>query len=73
MIVNVEDDGCGISKEFLNKVKIPYYKLSNDNAKNIGLGLSIVQNIVNIHKGKMFFKTSSLGGLNVELIIPIKE
>lgn len=73
MIVNVEDDGCGISKEFLNKVKIPYYKLSKDNSKNMGLGLSIVQNIVNIHKGKMFFKTSSLGGLNVELIIPIKE
>lgn len=73
LIINVEDDGCGISKEFLNKVKIPYYKLNNDNAKNIGLGLSIVQNIVNIHKGKMFFKTSSLGGLNVELIIPIKE
>ena len=73
MIINVEDDGCGISKEFLNKVKIPFYKLNKESSKNMGLGLSIVQNIVNIHRGKMFFKNSSLGGLNVELIIPIKE
>lgn len=73
MVINVEDDGCGISKEFLNKVKTPYYKIESGNNINMGLGLSIVQSIVNIHKGKMFFKTSSLGGLNVELVIPIKE
>ena len=73
MVINVEDDGCGISKEFINKVKIPFYKLDCSNIKSVGLGLSIVQNIVNMHKGKMFFKTSSLGGLNVELVIPIKK
>ena len=72
MLVNVEDDGCGISKEFINKVKMPFYKLNN-NIKGMGLGLSIVQNIVNMHHGRMFFKTSSLGGLNVELVIPIKK
>ena len=73
MIINIEDDGCGIPEEFVNKVKIPFFKVNKDEkCKNVGLGLSIVQNVVNMHRGKIIFKESKdLGGLNVELNIPI--
>lgn len=73
MIINIEDDGCGIPEEFINKVKLPFFKVNkNEKSKNVGLGLSIVQNVVNTHRGKIFFKESKdLGGLNVELNIPI--
>ena len=73
MIINVEDDGCGIPEEFIDKVKTPFFKVNkNDKSKNVGLGLSIVQNIINMHRGKIIFKESKdLGGLNVELNIPI--
>ena len=73
MIINIEDDGCGIPEEFVNKVKIPFFKVNKDEkCKNVGLGLSIVQNVVNMHRGKIIFKESKdFGGLNVELNIPI--
>ncbi|MBO4956710.1 MAG: hypothetical protein J6C50_02645 [Rickettsiales bacterium] len=73
MIINIEDDGCGIPEEFINKVKVPFFKINkNEKSKNVGLGLSIVQNVINMHKGKIIFKESKdFGGLNVELNIPI--
>ena len=73
MIINVEDDGCGIPEEFIDKVKTPFFKINkNEKCKNVGLGLSIVQNVVNMHRGKIIFKESKdFGGLNVELNIPI--
>lgn len=71
LIINVEDDGNGIPDKFIDKVKNPFFTLNN-NCNNVGLGLSIVKNIVSIHRGRMFFKKStSYNGLNVELNIPI--
>ncbi len=74
VIINVEDDGCGIAEEYINKIKMPFYKIKDtgNGCENVGLGLSIVQSVVNAHRGKLFFKKSKeYGGLSVELNIPI--
>jgi two-component system osmolarity sensor histidine kinase EnvZ len=70
LTVLVEDDGNGVSDEFLSKIKLPFYGTNKNNG--FGLGLSIVQNVVNMHRGKIYFSRSNkLGGLSVKLEIPI--
>ena len=49
IILQVEDDGCGMDKEILEKMFIPFYS-SGDNT-NLGLGLSVVHGIVKSHNG----------------------
>lgn len=75
LTVKVEDDGAGLTTDLLKKVKKPYYSTDNNSKKgNIGLGLSIVQHVVDMHNGKVYFtKSKKFGGLCVVLIIPIKN
>ncbi len=48
----VEDTGCGISKENLNKIFDPFFTTKEVN-KGTGLGLSISYGIVQKHQGKI--------------------
>ncbi len=52
-IINVEvtDNGCGIEKDELGKVTQKFFK--SNSKSGFGIGLSIVQDIVQAHKGKM--------------------
>ncbi|QOG12362.1 ATP-binding protein [Arcobacter sp. FWKO B] len=48
--IDIIDNGIGISKENVSKITTKYYRVSNDGWNNsLGLGLSIVKNIVNLH------------------------
>ncbi|MBU1852798.1 MAG: PAS domain S-box protein [Candidatus Omnitrophica bacterium] len=49
VIVEVEDSGCGIPKENLDKIFEPFFT-SKDTGKGTGLGLSITKNILDMHK-----------------------
>lgn len=72
LTIIIEDDGNGISEELFNKIELIFYKAANSKTDGVGLGLFIVKNIVNMHKGKIYFsKSKKLGGLNVKLTIPI--
>lgn len=71
LVVKVEDDGIGLTTDLLKKVKKPYYSSKKE---NIGLGLSIVQHIVDMHNGKIHFaRSKKLGGLCVILVIPTRN
>lgn len=76
LIVAVEDDGSGLSTDLLKKIKKSYYHHVNKDSKrnSTGLGLSIVEHIIDMHNGKIHFtKSRKLGGLCVILLIPIKD
>ena len=76
LIVAVEDDGSGLSTDLLKKIKKSYYHHVNKDSKrnSTGLGLSIVEHIIDMHNGKIHFtKSRKLGGLCVILLIPIKN
>ncbi len=63
IITEISDSGIGIPKEELPKVFDEFYRASNvlkDFSKGSGLGLSIVKQIVDNHKGKIWV-TSELG------------
>lgn len=71
--ITVSDDGPGIPAEFQADVLEPFYKL--DSARNdrggFGLGLSIVQDIVQSHHGTLTLANAMPHGLNVEIRLPL--
>ncbi len=57
--VAVEDTGCGVPKESLKDIFRPFFSLRPD---GVGLGLSVVQRIVNQHQGRISVKGARGGG-----------
>jgi len=74
VIISIDDDGPGIPKsEYQNIVK-PFYKIDksrSDSKSSVGLGLSISSDIVKSHGGDINFKNSKLGGLQVNISLPV--
>ncbi len=55
-VVRIEDNGIGISEEDIKNIFKPYVRLKNLNTKHTGgtgIGLSIVKNIIDAHKGRV--------------------
>ena len=67
--ITVSDRGPGFDIDFsANKIK----KFSSTNSKGFGLGLSIVQAIMNRHNGSLLFKQRQGGGASVTLSFPLQ-
>ena len=61
-IFQVEDNGIGVSDQYKSKVFEPFERLVSENYSGTGIGLSICQRVVNIHKGKIWIEDSASGG-----------
>ncbi|KXF77959.1 histidine kinase [Paramesorhizobium deserti] len=73
MIIDVIDDGPGISEPYRKRVLEPFFKIDaarNDANAGFGLGLSIVAEIVQAHGGELAFLDRREGGLVVRLTLP---
>jgi two-component system osmolarity sensor histidine kinase EnvZ len=72
--INIDDDGPGIADEHKEKVFRPFYRVDKSrtlNESNVGLGLSIVEDIVNSHGGTVKLLNNPKGkGLRVSLSFP---
>lgn len=72
-IICVEDSGAGASDSQIEKLNnTPHYMIceTNTTKQRHGLGLLIVKQIMDAHKGKTIIEHSEYGGLKVMLIIP---
>ena len=74
ILINIDDDGPGIADEHKEKVFRPFYRVDKSRSlkdSNIGLGLSIVEDIVNSHGGTVKLLNNPKGkGLRVSLSFP---
>lgn len=72
--ITIDDDGPGIADEHKDKVFRPFYRIDQSKSfkdSNFGLGLSIVEDIVNSHGGAVkLFKNPKGKGLRVLLSFP---
>ncbi len=72
--INIDDDGPGIADEHKEKVFRPFYRIDKSRSlkeTNVGLGLSIVEDIVNSHGGTVKLLNNPKGkGLRVSLSFP---
>jgi signal transduction histidine kinase len=72
-IVEVDDDGPGLSDTELERVFEPFYRVErsrNRRTGGVGLGLSIVRAIVLAHGGTIHLRRRSPGGLRAVVTLP---
>ncbi len=69
----VEDDGEGLSEKQMSQIFSPFYRAEQSKKeKGTGLGLTIAKSAIELHKGDILASSSPLGGLCINLIIPIE-
>jgi len=71
--ITIDDDGPGIPNEKLAEVFKPFYRVEtsrNPKTGGIGLGLSIAQDIIHSHGGKLILEQSNRGGLRAVIRLP---
>jgi PAS domain S-box-containing protein len=69
-LLEVADSGPGIPDEDRDKIFEPFFTTKVD-GKGTGLGLPIVRNIVEQHRGEIRVERSDLGGAAFRVILPI--
>lgn len=77
ILIGIEDSGVGIAEEYIDKIfdlffEIPTHKNQDNNYnKGTGIGLSIVKNIVDMHKGNISVENKSTNGVIFSLTLPL--
>lgn len=71
--LTVEDSGCGIAAEELNKVFLPFYRSSAHVSRppGSGLGLAITKELVELHHGTIWVESLVGQGSRFHIRIPI--
>ncbi len=67
IICDIEDSGCGIPPENLNKIFIPFFTTKT---KGMGLGMSTAKKIIELHGGKIQVQSELKKGTRVSVLIP---
>lgn len=72
-IITVEDTGIGISADKLDKIFTRFFVNDNSQSNSNGIGLSIAQDLVNIHKGEITVVSEVGKGTIFTIEIPISK
>ena len=76
LFIRVEDDGEGVPDEELDSIFRPFYRVSiarDRDSGGAGLGLAITENAIRQHNGTVRAGRSVLGGLLVEMTLPLPK
>ena len=68
----VEDGGAGF-ENFPDKTRLSKRFSPERSADGTGLGLSIISSIVDRYEGTLSYSRSSLGGVRVEIVLPLSQ
>ena len=74
VIIFIDDDGSGIPESEYQNVMKPFYRIDKSRGQNksgVGLGLSIANDIILSHGGKINLEKSPLSGLRVKISLPL--
>jgi two-component system sensor histidine kinase BaeS len=74
ILILLEDSAPSVSLEVCQFLFEPLYRIEksrNRNQGGAGLGLAICKNIVSAHKGSISAAPSALGGLRIEVLLPL--
>ena len=72
-LINFEDDGPGIPEDQYKNVLKPFFRLDKSRSLNhsgVGLGLAIVEDVINSHGGSIQLGKSENKGLQVKIFLP---
>ena len=68
LIIEVNDNGCGLSDEVREKMFLPNFTTKSS---GMGLGLAIVKNIVNMSNGEISYESTLGEGTSFCIILPV--
>ncbi|MCF4008401.1 ATP-binding protein [Rheinheimera sp. UJ63] len=74
--LNIRDHGPGIPAEQLDKIFLPFYRISDSRTSTTGgtgLGLAIVAQIIRQHQGEVVASLPSGAGLQVSVTLPLTQ
>ena len=72
-LITIEDDGPGIPEDQYKNVFKPFFRLDKSRSLNqsgVGLGLAIVEDVINSHGGNIQLGKSKHNGLLVKIFLP---
>ncbi len=72
IVLAIQDDGPGISKQDIEHIFEPFYTKKSLSRSGTGLGLTVVWNTVQDHNGKIFIESSG-NGTCFELYFPLEK
>ena len=74
-VVEIRDQGRGLSQEVLEAIQAgrQFMPQSNDKSRGMGIGLTVCQSIIQIHEGFFEAENGSQGGAVFRFGLPVKE
>ena len=73
-MIEIKDTGCGIPEDFRESVFQPFFRVDKSRSREkggVGLGLSLVWEIVHLHGGDVRVRESGETGTVIEMTLPI--
>lgn len=67
LLIDINDDGVGISKDIMNNIYEPFYTTKKCGT---GLGVSLSKEIINAHNGTIEYKSTEGLGTEVKIMLP---
>jgi len=74
--VTVEDNGIGIAEQHLPRIFEKFYQVDGSTTRRaggLGLGLAVVQEIINAHGGKVWAESRVGKGTTIHFVLPLAE
>lgn len=65
-----EDNGIGMTKEIINKMKEPFFTTKK---RGSGLGVSLIYEIIEAHNAKIEYKSEYGKGTKIKIVFPLYE
>ena len=75
LLFRVSDTGCGIPKEFQRSIFHPFFRVDKSRSREyggVGLGLSLVWEIADLHGGSVWVEKSSEKGTVIAVELPMQ-
>lgn len=74
--IKIKDTGCGIPEEYQRSIFQPFFRVDKSRSREfggVGLGLSLVWEVAELHGGKVYVEESSSDGTVIAVLLPKKQ
>jgi PAS domain S-box-containing protein len=75
IVVEVEDSGCGLNSEEIDRLFEPYFRGESERNRfsGLGLGLALAKRVVDLHNGNIWARNKKDHGCIFSIALPIRD